>query len=102
MIEIKKTDYNPEFFRSDRAAPDARYTIESTVTLVEQRHLEEIKSGLDAVWHRVVGANSMEGYPRYNMTVTYQRGETESFIFSRSEWGASGIQRTRIVSSSLA
>jgi len=64
-------------------------SIERTVVIQNPATLAGIETSLTSVWNHY-GVNSMEGYPKYRMEVHYADGTTQTFVFTRTEWGGGG------------
>jgi hypothetical protein len=68
---------------------DGLNIFEKTVTIKQPNDLAAIEKSLTGVWN-YYGANSMEGLPKYHMKVDYVDGTTQTFVFTRTDWGDSG------------
>ena len=64
-------------------------TQEKTISIQDLSKITAIESSLRYVW-KSFGPNSMEGFPRYHMQVTYTDGRTQTFFFTTTEWGGLG------------
>ncbi|MBI2946861.1 MAG: hypothetical protein HYY23_04390 [Verrucomicrobia bacterium] len=62
---------------------------EKTVIIQQPAELAAIEKSLTSVRNHYA-ANSMEGLPKYRMKVEYADGKTQTFVFTRTEWGGSG------------
>src|SRR5947209_7353466 len=63
---------------------------ERVITIQDSHQIQAIEGSLEHVWQSFLGANSLEGFPRYRMVVVYTDGQSEVFVFTRAEWGMSG------------
>lgn len=69
--------------------PSAPAFDEKTIRIQDPQKVAAIEASLKTVWTGF-GANSMEGFPKYDMRVEYTDGRTQSFFFTRAEWEGAG------------
>jgi len=79
--------------------PNVKNQSESSVAVIvtNSTELALLSQGLRVVWNQFGPLNSMEGYPRYWVTVQYSNRETSHFYFTRTEWGKSGATPKQLV-----
>ena len=70
---------------------------ERFLTITNEQKLLELRTAVGFVQQDCYGANSMEGYPSYNMQIIYTDGTTNKFYFNRKEWGLSGTTPTKLL-----
>lgn len=72
-------------------------SLEVTAIVTNTQELAQIARGTRIIWNSLFPVNSMEGHPRYRMTVTYQNGSSEEFSFTRTEWSGSAFTPEKLV-----
>lgn len=77
------------YFSETATNSDGRSILEKTVFIREPARLAALEQSLKRVPNNY-SANSMEGMPRYSLQVQYTDGRTQSFYFTRTEFGLSG------------
>jgi hypothetical protein len=86
---LKSATVTKKYFVSTPANSAESGIEERTVHIQDPPSIAAIQSSLRNVWTHF-GANRKESLPVYVMQVDYAGGKTETFVFTRAEWGGSG------------
>ncbi len=83
-VTVTKRSFAPALTNSAESGIE-----EKTARIEDRQSVAAIEASLKSVWNGF-SANSMEGLPKYHMEVEYNDGKTQTFVFTRTDWGASG------------
>ncbi len=75
----------------------ATNTAEKSLTITNTQELAQLHDAANPVPQKLIGLNSGEGFPKYWMQVTYADGKSETILFTRTDWGRSGLTPKRLL-----
>jgi hypothetical protein len=87
--QLKSAAVTMMYFSSTPTNAEDTRIREKTIFIREPPRLAGIERSLKSIPNGF-GPNSHEGYPQYHMRVQYVDGTTQSFYFTRTEFGSSG------------
>jgi hypothetical protein len=88
--KLKTVAVTKRYFSPTATNADGLNIFEKRVVIQQPAELAAIEKSLTSVRNYYGGGNSMEGLPRYRMQVEYTNGKTQTFVFTKTEWGGSG------------
>jgi len=87
--KLKVATVTMRHFSPAETNTDGLQILEKTIVIQQPSRLAAIEQSLKSVPNNL-SPNSMEGLPRYHMQVQYMDGKTQSFVFTKTEFGYSG------------